>query len=332
MKRFALTLLILLSWLALIGTASAQTPAGQGWPLQGALFNDAVFLAKVAPFIIALGVVAGIVQARAAARGGGDTIIGEQVRRHDTGTIIAHWTNALGLILGLVTGAVVLRWVDYPAELRLVFLIHYIGAALTLFAIFNHLTRHSISGGTGLVPRKFGVIRDLIGELLEYAGLFGPEGAVLRIPWPPGIRRPVARYTKALLGLKEPQTGKYLSTEQVLSYPFWAILIGLIVATGLIKLLRYIYPISSPVVASATAIHDLATIGIGVMLILHLLPLLLVPANWPLLRSMVRSTVPRKYVEERHPEWYRELSATQRQEEPSRATGPEPGSAQPADA
>lgn len=314
MKRFAPIALVLGGWLLLIGTAAAQSTTGDGWPPQSALFNDALFLARAVPFLIALGIIVGIVEARRDARRGGDAILGERVRRHDASSVIAHWLNAIGLILGLITGALVLGWIDGGPELRAVFLIHYVGAALTIFAIFNHLTRHGISGGTGLIPKRFGVIRDLIGELFEYAGLFGPEGAVLRIPWPKAIRQPIAKYVKALLGYKPSRTGKYLATEQTLSYPLWAILIGAIVVTGLIKLMRYTYPISSTLVASATAIHDLATIGIAVMLVIHLLPLLLVPANWPLLLSMFRTTVPRRYAQHRHPAWYKELEARQQTE------------------
>jgi len=319
MKRFALGLFILLSWLFLIGAGSAQTTGDEGWPPQTALFNDSLFLARAVPFLIALGIVVGIVQARAAARGGGDAILGEQVRRHDTSTLIAHWMNAFGLIVGLVTGAMILRWTDRALEFRLVFILHYIGAALTLFAIFNHLTRHGVSGGAGLIPKRFGVIRELIGELLEYTGLFGPEGAALRIPWPKAIRQPIARYVRALLGYKPSEHGKYLATEQILSYPPWASLIGLIVVTGLIKVMRYIYPMPSAFIASVTAIHDLTAIAIGVMLIIHLLPLLLVPANWPLLLSMFRTTVTGKYAKERHPHWYRELQAKASPQTPAEA-------------
>lgn len=327
MKRYALALFILFSWLFLIGAAGAQPPSQDGWPPQTTLFNDALFLARVVPFLIALGIMVGVVQAREAARRGGDAILGDQVRRHDTGTIIAHWMNAFGLILGFVTGAMILRWTGRAIELRMAFILHYVGAALALFALFNHLTRHGVSGGTGLIPKRLGVIRDLIGELLEYTGLFGPEGAALRIRWPKAIRQPIARYARALLGYRPHEHGKYLATEQTLSYPPWAILIGLITVTGLIKVLRYIYEIPSNIVATATTIHDLTAVAIGVMLVIHLLPLLLVPANWPLLLSMFRTTVPRKYVEERHPIWYKALRG-KKAPEADRETSPERRAAQ----
>jgi hypothetical protein len=210
-KRFALTLFILLSWGMLIGAANAQAGTG-AWPPQTQLFNDARFLAAVAPFIMGLAVVVGLFQARAAARGGGDQLLGQEVRRHDTATLLAHWTNAFGLVVCLVTGGMILGWTERMLELRLVFLLHYVGAGLMLFGIFNHLARHGVSGGTGLIPKRLTIIRDLIGELFEYIGLFGPEGAVLRIPWPKAIRQPIARYVRALLGYKPHDHGKYLAT------------------------------------------------------------------------------------------------------------------------
>jgi cytochrome b subunit of formate dehydrogenase len=331
-KRFGLALFALLSWLFLIGAAARQDSAPEGWPPQTALFNDARFLALAIPFLVALGIVVGIVQARAAARGGGDAILGEQVRRHDTPTILTHWINAFGLIACFVTGAMVLRWTERVIELRLLFVIHLLGAGFMVFAIFNHLARHGVSGGTGLIPKRLSVIRDLIGELLEYAGLFGPEEAALRLPWPKALRQPIAKYARALLGYKPTDHGKYLATEQILSYPPWSILVTLIVVTGLIKVLKYVYAVPGSLVAWATAIHDLTAIAIGVMLIIHLLPLLFVPANWPLLLSMFRTTVPRKYVEKRHPVWYRELQARRTAREAVSEASPERGAAQAAEA
>jgi cytochrome b subunit of formate dehydrogenase len=91
--------------------------------------------------------------------------------------------------------------------------------------------------------------------------------------------------------------------------------------------MKYVYPLPGTLVASATAIHDLAALGVGLMLIIHLLPLLLVPANWPLLLSMFRSTVSRKYVQERHPLWYKKLLAGQGQREKAPEASPEPAAA-----
>lgn len=316
----------------MMSTASAQSVEGEGWPPPSPFLNDTLILVRAFPFIIALAIVIGIFQARRAIQKGGDAIIGDKVRRHDLSTVLAHWTNATGVILGVFTGAVVLRYVDYRPDLRLIFILHYIGAALILFGIFLHLSRHAVSGGTGLIPKSLGVLRDLIGELFEYAGLFGPKGAVLRIPWPRAIRRPVARYFKALTGYDETRTGKYLVTEQILSYPPWVILMSIVVVTGVIKLLKYLYEIPSSVLTTATTIHDLSTIAVGIMVVIHLLPLLVVPANWMLLLSMFKMTVTRKYVEERHPAWYKRLSVAPSQEQVAQAAAPEHTSPQTADA
>jgi cytochrome b subunit of formate dehydrogenase len=315
MKRWMLLLLVAVSWLFLIAAAYYQTPGSSGSPPQTALFNDANFTARMVPFIIALGILVGIYEARKVFRNGSDQVVNDSVRRHDSSVIILHWMNAFGLIVGLVSGAIVLRWVNNrPDQLRPIFIIHYLGASLVLFAIFAHLTRQGVSGGIGLIPKSLGVIRDLIGELFGYLGVFGPDDAVVHIPWPGAIRKPIARYVKALLGYKESNTGKYLATEQTLSYPPWAILIGIIVVTGLIKMLRYVYPLPNTLIATITTIHDLAAIGIGLMLVIHLLPLLLVPANWPLLLSIFRTTVPLDYVKKRHPGWYRQLTGKTAQE------------------
>lgn len=321
MKRWMLALLVAMSWLFLIGAAFYRPLGSSGSPPQTALFNDANFMARMVPFIIALGILVGIYEARKVSREGSDIILNDTVRRHDSSVIIIHWMNAFGLITGLVSGAIVLRWVQRPEQIRPIFIIHYLGAGLVLFAIFAHLARQGVSGGTGLIPKSFSVIRDLIGELFGYLGLFGPDEAVLHIPWPSAIRKPLARYVKALLGYKESRTGKYLATEKTISYPIWATLIGIIVVTGLIKMMRYTYPISNTLVASVTTIHDLAAIAIGLMLVIHLLPLLLVPANWQLLLSIFRTTVKLDYVEKRHPAWYRELTS-KKIAEPSKVEEP----------
>ncbi len=331
MRRLVFLGMVGLSWVFLIAAGGPPIPPGPGWPPQTDLYNDALLLARVLPFLAALGIGAGIWEARSTAKREGDAIVGNEVRRHATAVLIIHWMNAFGMILCLVTGAMVLRWSATPVDERLKFTLHYVGAALIVFAVFNHLARQGVTGGIGLLPKRLSVMRDLIGELLDYLGLFGPEGAVLRIPWPRAVREPIARYVKALLGYKPSVHGKYLVTEQLISYPPWAILTGAVVITGVIKLARYIWPLPAELVASATAIHDLATIGIGLMLVIHLLPLLLVPANWPLLLSMFRTTVPLRYVEKRHPLWYQRLMA-QHTVEPSRSTAVEGDRTVPAEA
>lgn len=310
MKTGGLIAVIIFSWVYLDGGAFIQQlAASSDSPPQSTLFNDSLFLSRMVPFIIALGIVAGISQARASKKHGGDVegIIGDKVIRHDTGTTITHWMNAVGFIVGLVTGFMILSWVDTALDLRLIFILHYLAAGLTMFAIFNHLSRHGVTGGTGLIPKKLNDLSELFGELLEYSGLFGPEGAALRIKLPKAIQNSIGRYVKALINYQPSKTGKYLAAEKILSYPAWGVLTTSILVTGLIKTLRTVYSIPDSTVALATTIHDYTALAIGMMLVFHLLPLLTVPANYPLLMSIFRRTVPKDYAEERHPEWYKEL-------------------------
>lgn len=314
-KRGLLIALIIFSWIILIGAVSSQIAADSGSPLQSALFNDSLILARTAPFIIALGIIVGISQARASKKIGGDRIVGDKVVRHDLGTTIAHWMNALGLVIGLATGAMILSWVETSLDLRLIFIIHYLGASLIMFAVFNHITRHGITGGYGLIAKKVGVVWESFCELVEYSGLFGSKGAVLRLGWPKFIRNSVGRYVKVLINYHPQTTGKFLAAEKILSYPVWAVLVTSIIVTGLIKALRTVYSFPESIISLSTTIHDITAIAISVMLVFHLLPLLLIPANWPLLMSIFRRTVPKDYVEERHPAWYKQLTEKQKESE-----------------
>lgn len=306
MKKKGLIIIIIFSWLFLIGAAGTQMVPDSESPPQSILFNDSLFLARTIPFIIALGIAAGISQARESKKQG-EAIVGDKVIRHDSGTTIAHWMNAVGFMLGMLTGGMILSLVDTSVDLRLILITHYLAASLSLFAVFNHITRHGITGGTGLIPKKLSDVWEALGEAVEYTGLFGSEGAVLRIKLPKAIRNSVGRYVKALMNYQPSKVGKYLAAEKILSYPAWAVLTTSIIVTGIIKAIRTVYAIPNSIVALATTVHDITALLISLMLVFHLLPLLLVPANWPLLMSIFRKTVPKDYVEERHPVWYKEL-------------------------
>lgn len=312
MKKKGLIIIIIFSWLFLIGAVGIQTVLDSESPSQSVSFNDSLFLARAIPFIIALGIGAGISQARASIKQDEEGIVGDKVIRHDTGTTIAHWMNAIGFILGMLTGGMILSLVPTSVDLRLILITHYLGAALSMFGVFNHLTRHGITGGTGLIPKKLSDVWEAFAEAVEYTGLFGPEGAALRIKLPKAIQHSVGRYVKALMNFKPAKVGKYLAAEKVLSYPAWAALTGSILVTGLIKSMRTVYIIPESIVGLATTVHDITAFLISLMLVFHLLPLLLVPANWPLLMSIFKRTVPKSYVEERHPVWYQQLVAKQK--------------------
>ncbi|MBI5653756.1 MAG: hypothetical protein HZC40_25400 [Chloroflexi bacterium] len=72
---------------------------------------------------------------------------------------------------------------------------------------------------------------------------------------PKAIRTTLAETFKAF-GFKQPKNlGKYLPAEKVFSYTPWAIIVTVIIVTGLIKSFRYLYPIPPTFIAQVTTLH-----------------------------------------------------------------------------
>jgi cytochrome b subunit of formate dehydrogenase len=261
--------------------------------------------------VAALGIGFGIWQGKTSMRRPKSAPDSPSVTRHDFGTVVAHWLNGIGFIAGMLTGAIILRWLQRPDELRNIFVIHYVGSSLVIFAVASHLAQNAVTGGTGLIPRSFRDIREGLGELVEYTGIFGSRGAAFGLRLPKAIRQPIAEIF-ASFGIAPPRRmGKFLPAEKVFSYTPWAIIIGVMTLTGLVKVFRYLYPISPSFVAQMTVLHDLFTVVALVMLAIHLSALLLVPRNWPLLVSMFTTRISRKTVELLHPAWFKELQAAE---------------------
>jgi cytochrome b subunit of formate dehydrogenase len=126
------------------------------------------------------------------------------------------------------------------------------------------------------------------------------------------------------------QWNKYHPAEKTFSYVPWAIIVTVMLVTGLIKAFRYLYPIPPTFVAQVTSVHDLFAIVSIVMLGLHLAAICLAPRNWPLLISMFTERVSRKHVQQVHPIWYKELTAREQAASPAAATqaAPKAGQAQ----
>lgn len=292
-----------------IDSAFAQGGTAGGFPDQTELFNDAVLLARVLPFVVVVSIGFGVWQGKVTMRQLKSSPNSPYVIRHDFGTVIAHWTNGIGLMVGMATGLMVLRWLPRPDEMRSVFDIHYIGASLVLFGVVSHLTQNAVTGGMGLIPRSLRDVRDGLAEMIEYTGIFGPDRAVFGIKLPKAIRTTLSE-TFSMFGLKpSSRFGKFLPVEKVFSYTPWAIIIAVIVVTGLIKSFRYLYPIPPTFIAQVSFVHDVFAYASVVMLGLHLAAILLVPRHWALLGSMFNTRVSRQFVEKWHPTWFKELTA-----------------------
>jgi cytochrome b subunit of formate dehydrogenase len=299
-----------------VSSVFAQGGTPQGFPPQTDLFNDALLLARALPLIVALGIGFGIWQGKTSVRAPKSSPNSPVVTRHDFGTVIAHWANGIGFMIGILTGAIVLRWLPRPDDMRIVFAIHYVGSSLVVFSVASHLAQNAVTGGMGLIPRSLRDVREGLGELVEYTGVFGPGSAVFGISWPKALRKPIAEIFVSF-GIAPPKRlGKFLPAEKVFSYTPWLIIIAVMTVTGLIKAFRYLYPIPPSFIAQVSAVHDLFTIVAVVMLGIHLAALLLVPRNWGLVVSMFTTRVSRKRVEQWHPAWMKQLQEAEQKQQP----------------
>ena len=288
-----------------VGVAAQEPGRDPGSMPQNALFRTSLLLARSLPFIIALGIFAGLLRVRTGSHQESAGSSGDTVRRHGWSDVGLHWLNAAGFLIGLGTAAMLLRWVGRALDLQLIYVLHYLGSAFIVYALSSFVTHSLVGGHTGLLP-KIRDVPDALGELVSYLGVFGERGA-FGIRLPRSIGTPIARLF-VTFGVRKPkEVGKYLATEKAISLPVWTILAGLIIVSGLVKALRYAWPVSAGVVGFATWVHDLTSIGIVVWLVVHIASTTLIPRNWPLFKSMFTGKVPEDYVKAYHPAWYHQL-------------------------
>lgn len=268
------------------------------------LYTLNVAFARLLPFLIGAGIALALLQRQSRRRGHAHTA--GALKRHELSEVVTHWVNAIGIGLGLITAAWLLRWLGRPVSLETTYVLHFLGAGLTVVAVAHHLTYQLVGGGTGLIPRSWADFKNALAELVSYFGVYrGLRGAFgVQLPLP--VRRPIQRLLRRFNIVPDP-AGKFLATEKVLSYSVWAILIGVVVITGLIKALHYIIVLPASVRQFVTFLHDGATIFLLVFLVIHVAALVLVPRNWPLLKSMFTTRIPRRYAEEHLPRWTEEI-------------------------
>lgn len=223
----------------------------------------------------------------------------KSVQRHSVATAVLHWVNAAAFLLGIYTAAVLLRWIGDPFGLTNIYILHYVAAGLIFFALgavamnaftYGTTSRHRVIP-TAADFREFGA------EILGYLGVRGDRGFFGFFP-SHGKHPPLAS-----------SGDKYTATERVMSYPLWVIVVTVLVVTGVIKALRYIYPIPNSWLTVVTPLHDIAAYATVVMLILHAGAVLVIKTNWPLLRSMATTRQDLAYAREHHAQWLKDLEA-----------------------
>lgn len=299
-----------------------------GWEPKSALFRLNFVFAQLVLFLLAVGIALGLWRAFFARRRPALDPRAGELQRHSAGTIAMHWLNAIGFILALASGAMILRWVDSWFDKATLYLLHYVGAALILIGFVAVGVNAKVYGGrhTRIIPRGAD-IRDAIVELIAYLGLVGDRG-LLGFPfprWPAPVRRRIERALGVPSGGAH-AGGKYLPTEHTLSYPLWAIVGLALIATGVVKAVRYVYSVPGSFIEWMTTLHDWAAIATVFIFAAHVAAVVLVRTNWPLLRSMFTGRVPADYARERHARWYHEevaeaeAASAREQVQPARLT------------
>jgi cytochrome b subunit of formate dehydrogenase len=121
------------------------------------------------------------------------------------------------------------------------------------------------------------------------------------------LPRPLGGLLAGFLGLdmrrEPPAVEQFTYYEKVVSFPTWIVLLGLIVVTGLLKSMRYLYPIPGEVLWWASALHVAGLILLAAKLLDHL-RYVFAPSRWALLKSMASTWIDEGYVRRWHPGWY----------------------------
>lgn len=277
---------------------------------------DAVF-ARLVPFLIGAAASLALLERGRRAKAQADG--GDSLKRHELSEVLTHWLNAAGIGIGLITAVWLLNWFDRPFSLYTTYLLHFIGAGMTLAAVAHHVTFELVGGGTGLLPRRTADFKNALAELVGYTGVYRGVPGVFGVQLPVAVRRPAQRVLRRLKIVPDPN-GKYLATEKVLSYTVWTVLLGTIVITGIIKTLHYLFSIPSGLLHWSTFLHDEATIFLIVFLGIHVSALVLVPRNWPLLKSMFTTRISRAYAGEHLPLWVVDEGGNESEQSPPGGT------------
>ncbi|HYG59397.1 MAG TPA: cytochrome b/b6 domain-containing protein [Symbiobacteriaceae bacterium] len=207
-----------------------------------------------------------------------------QVGRHSVADRFVHWSAALSIFALIFSGVgqmpmykrymvADLPGMAWTARYDVTLLIHYVAAAVLVGVAAYHVLFALRTRSLGLVPRR--------GDGKESLQIIG------------------AMFS----GKPEPPSGKFLA-EQRLAYAFIAGAVGLLVVTGVLKVLKNLAGLDLPygVLWWNTVLHNVGTGLIVFGIVAHLAAFLLKP-NRPLVKSMFTGTVDEAYAHHRHPLW-----------------------------
>lgn len=199
------------------------------------------------------------------------------VHRHQAlGAFLEHWVVTAGMLVLMISGVwlgflFVPRLAESTEVVGLAMNAHWAGTVMVLFAVSYH-----VGGLLG------GDHREIIPSLSDFRASFRDIGHYLRLS-------------------QRPEADKYLPIQKV-SYLIWAVLIGVVAGSGLVKAADYPWEIGSGLKASMTLIHDVFALLTILFLGVHII-VVLMPTHLQLLRAQITGWIPTDYVRAHHPRW-----------------------------
>ncbi|WP_066310220.1 formate dehydrogenase subunit gamma [Bacillus sp. FJAT-29814] len=219
-----------------------------------------------------------------------DRITNGKVERHDEFMFLQHWSNALGIVILLITGFLlgtlfIPRTIQGTENIGFALNMHFIGILFFLFGASFYITKNYFTGDLKHMLPKRGDLKNMIGH-----------------------------YKAMVLRQKEPQEEKFLAAERVV-FPLWIIGVCGITLTGLVKLAEHLWSFPDGLMGVMTFLHGVFAIYMGLMLVAHVFAGAILPASWPLIRSMITGNVTEDYVKHHHEKWYQEIKDNEKFEE-----------------
>lgn len=211
-----------------------------------------------------------------------DRIINGKVERHDELMFTQHWSNALGIVLLLITGFIlgtlfIPRTVVGPEHIGFALNMHFIGILFYLFGASFYITEKAFNGELKHMLPKKGDLTGMIGH-----------------------------YKSIIFHTEAPKEEKFLYAERTV-FPGWIIGLSGITITGIFKILAHFLSLPDGLMGVMTLLHGVFAIYMGFMLVAHVFAGAVLPASWPLIRSMITGNVKEEYVKHHHEKWYQEI-------------------------
>lgn len=251
-------------WLLVIGGTLAAVAAvvairtqvdSGAQPWSNELLDNFIF-AKLIFFVLGLGVALGALRGFLHKADQGTPREGV---RFGAGTSALYAVTALGIFLTLPTG----MWqylggildVSAPIPLFLFYRAHYIGAALILLATSSFLSYWWLSDDRPLQVRR--------GQWTAHL-----RGLADELPRPVGDL--MARVLRLDLRQPPPPASQFSFYEKVVAFPTWEVALTVITLTGILKAIRFVIPIPSPILFLSSTLHVAAMVLIVLKVLDHL--------------------------------------------------------------